>query len=71
MLFPGEFNNLQSVGSGMCLALVFRRELDWSLRQRGDDGDFLHVLRIGAAGVLGFDGTGQFRAGELSSLKDG
>jgi hypothetical protein len=34
MLFPGEFSNLQSAGSGMCLALVFRRELHWSLRPR-------------------------------------
>jgi hypothetical protein len=34
MLFSGEFSNLQSAGSGMCLALVFRRELHWSLRPR-------------------------------------
>jgi hypothetical protein len=59
VLFSGEFSNLQSAGSGMCLALVFRRELHWSLRQRGGgDGDFLLVLHIGAAGVLGLDGTG-------------
>ena len=35
----------------------------------GGDGGFLLVLHIGAAGVLGLDGTGQFRAAELSSLK--
>jgi hypothetical protein len=70
MLFSGEFSNLQSARSGMCLAPVFRRERHWSLRQRGGgDGGFLLVLHIGAAGVLGLDGTGQFRAAELSSLK--
>jgi hypothetical protein len=54
----------------MCLAPVFRRERHWSLRQwGGGDGGFLLVLHIGAAGVLGLDGTGQFRTAELSSLE--
>ena len=69
MLFSGQFSNLRSAGSGMCLALVFRRDLHLVAETAGGGDGFLLVLRTRAAGVLGLNGTGQFRAAELSSLK--